>query len=347
MKILILTSSTDIRYGRGSDRVIFNAKEKLNAEFEYVVYLSGKNIYTFCIGVAKIILNNPFSFKFIIFNAQSSIRTNANPYWKLFYVIAKVLKIKYVIYWHEMPYFVENYAKKSKFLQRVFKEDNLIQFCCSEANKPSAFFFEKNPNVQVINNCIIPRKFNKNLLFLNFTVITVGTVDNTKGADIWTDVAIDVCKQNKNIQFIWCGDVVDQKMHKDCLVKINEAQLAENITFLGKVEDAVVITAAAHLYFCSSRMDSFPLAILEAMSHGKNIIYYDSGGVVEAVGNDGIFIPEFSKDNTVNVILDKFEEFKANPQTVFNQAVYDKFYENYTPEIFVKKLKAALLNKVK
>src|SRR5690606_41007825 len=114
MKIIILTSSTDMRYGRGTDRVIYNAKETLNSEFEKVVYISGKNSYTFCIGIAKILLDNPFSFNFIIFNAQASIRTKANPYWKLYYFFTKIFNIKRVLYWHEMPSFVEGYAGNTK-----------------------------------------------------------------------------------------------------------------------------------------------------------------------------------------------------------------------------------------
>lgn len=343
MKIIILTSSTEMRYGRGTDRVIINAKEAFSTEFEFVAFVSGKNSYTFCKGLAKIILNNPFTFNFIIFNAQASIRSSANPYWKWYYLISKIFNIKRVMYWHEMPFFVENYAKQSKTILRFFKNKNMIQLCCSEANKPSALIFDEKPNVTNINNCIIPRKLNKNFLLSKFTVITIGTVDKTKGADIWTEVALEVCKRNKEIQFLWCGEGVDKKqLFTECVQKIKEANLENTISFLGKVEDAVLITSAAHLYYCSSRMDSFPLAILEAMSHGKNVVYYDSGGVAEAVGNNGIFIPDFSIQKTVNSILEKFEEFRANPDTVFNQALYDKFYSNYTPEIFVKKLKTAL-----
>lgn len=343
MKIIILTSSWDLRYGRGTDRVIQNAKKQLNTEFELVLYVSGQNFYVFCIGIVKILLNNPFSFSFIIFNAQSSIRATANPYWKFYYYFTKIFNVKRVLYWHEMPYFVEAYAAKSKLIQSLFKNKNTIQLCCSEANKQTAFIFDEQPNVTTINNCIVPRKFNKNFLLSKFTVITVGTVDHTKGADIWTNVAIKVCQQNKEIQFIWCGDGVDEKqMYDECLQKVKEVNLEDQISFLGKVEDAVVLTSAAHLYYCSSRLDSFPLAILEAMSQGKNIIYYASGGVGEAVGKSGFFIKDFSEDLTVNAVLDNYDTFKVNPETVFNKDVYDKFYNNYTPELFARKLKSAL-----
>lgn len=67
--------------------------------------------------------------------------------------------------------------------------------------------------------------------------------------------------------------------------------------------------------------------------------FCSSGGVVEAVGEHGVFIPDFSIELTVNAILDQYEAFESNPETVFNKAVYDKFYSNYTPDVFAVKLK--------
>lgn len=346
MKIIILTSSTDIRYGGGMDRVIHNAKEALNKEFELVLYLSGKNIYTFCSGIFKILMNNPFTFSFIIFNSLSSVRSSANPFWKMYYFFCRLFFIKLVFYWHEMPEYYSRFAVREKSaadsIERFFKNRKCIQLCCSEANKQSALFFDQAPNVTNISNCIVPRDYNKNLLFSKFTVVTVGSIQEIKGTDIWTDVAIKVCQKNDSIQFIWCGGVLMNELFANCQQKIKEANLEDRISFLGKVEDAAVITSAAHLYYCSSRLDSFPLSILEAMNHGKNIIYYNSGGVIEAVGANGIFISNFSIEKTVDAILEKHQEFIANPNTVFNKNLYDKFYENYTPEVFTKKMKKAL-----
>ena len=349
MKIIILTSSTNIKYGAGMDRVIYNAKETLGKEFELVLYVSAKNFYELFKGIFKILINNPFSFSFIIFNSLASVRFKINPFWKLYFYLSKLFSIKNVFYWHEMPDYYEKFRNddinNAKIIENSFKNKGILQLACSNANSGSSLYFDSKPNIHNINNCILPREKIGNITFAKFTIITVASIQELKGADIWTDVAINVCKQNKEIHFIWCGGAVNKELYRECLQKITLANLEDNITFIGKIEDAVILTSAAHLYFCSSRMDSFPLAILEAMNYGKNIIYYDSGGVAEAVGDDGLFIPEFSKEKTVIAILNKFEEFKSSPQSIFNQAVYDKFYKNYTPEIFVRKLKSALSQK--
>lgn len=346
MKIIILTSSSDLRHGAGMDRVIHNARVSLNKEFDVVLYISANNFLNVVKGVCKILINNPFSFSFIIYNSLASVRSNFNPLWKVYYFFCEIFIIKPVFYWHEMPEYYANFSKNFptdyKSIERFFKNKNILQLCCSEANVLSAYYFDENPTIINVNNCIIPRKYNKNFLLSKFTVITVASIQEIKGTDIWTDVAIEVCKNNDAIQFIWCGDTGLKSLSDQCLEKVRSAGLEDRILFLGKVEDAVVITSASHLYYCSSRLDSFPLAILEAMSHGKNIIFYESGGVVEAVGETGIYIPDFSIELTSNAILEKYKEFILNADSIYNKESKDKFYKNYTPEIFVRKLKAAL-----
>ncbi|HBK83736.1 MAG TPA: hypothetical protein DDZ41_09100, partial [Flavobacterium sp.] len=331
MKIIILTSSSDMRYARGSDRVIHYARETLNKEFDQVLYLTGNSIYKFCIGIIKIIINNPFTFNFIIYNAQSSLCSKSNPYWIYYYFISWIFRIKTVVYWHEMPYFVENKTGKSKFILWLFKNKKIIQLCCSEANKHSAFVFDKNPNITNINNCIIPRKTPKIFLLSKFTVITIGSFDLTKGADIWTEVAINVCNKNDEIQFIWCGDgVKNETVMDECKQKVVNSNFEDRISFLGRVEDAAVLTSAAHLYFSSSRLDSFPLSVLEAMSFGKNIIHYESGGVKEQVGDYGICIENFDCNKTATAILKQYDAFVLDSNSVFNKNLYNRYLDNYT-----------------
>jgi glycosyltransferase involved in cell wall biosynthesis len=346
MKIIILTASPNVKYGGGMDRVIHNARVELDKNFDTVLYLSGRDFFTLLKGVLKIIKNNPFSFTYIIFNSLASVRKRYNKYWKLYFYLCKMCMIKPVFYWHEMPEYYLNFKKsnpsEANEIEAVFKNKNSIQLGCSEENIKSGFYFDDNPNIKNINNCINPKEYRENFLLSNFTVITVGSIQTIKGTDIWTEVAIKVCQKNRDIQFVWCGGVVDKTLYNECINKIKEANLESQITFLGHVEDASIIASAAHLYYCSSRLDSFPLSILEAMSQGKNILYYDSGGVVEAVGKNGIYIPDFSVNQTVEIIQNKYDEFKLNPKKVFNKNLFNRFYENYTPEIFVNKLKNAL-----
>src|SRR5436190_2031404 len=103
-----------------------------------------------------------------------------------------------------------------------------------------------------------------------------------------------------------------------------------------------MLISTAHLYSASSRIDSFPLAVLEAMSFGKNIIYYNSGGISEAVGEFGACVEDFCISKSVASIISFYNAFEKQSESIFNKDLYERFYNNYTPEIFVKKFKNAL-----
>src|SRR5690554_3291775 len=141
MKIIFVISSTNLRYGRGTGRVLHHAKPALDREFEEVLYVSGHNVYEFIVGIFRILKRNPLSFNFIIYNSQSSIVKRFNPFWKSYYYFSSLFGIRPAVYWHEMPYFVQKTTGKSRSALRIFKNRNILQLCCSEANKPSAYVF--------------------------------------------------------------------------------------------------------------------------------------------------------------------------------------------------------------
>jgi glycosyltransferase involved in cell wall biosynthesis len=329
------------------NRVIYNAYSELIREFDEVIIVSAKNSKELFLGVIKLLKSNPCSFDFIIFNSLSSIRKSHNKFWYLFWLLASVFKIRKVMYWHEMP----NYLKKFKdnkenkrdmiLINRFLLNKKIKHLSVSSESAKSSYFLNATTESTVVYNTIISKpKFS--LLYSTFTVATVGSIQYIKGTDIWTDVAISVCNANKDIQFVWCGGALDKQLYYNCVEKIAKNKLSDRIFFIGHFEDAVSIISASHLYFSSSRLDSFPLSILEAMSQGKNCIFYESGGIKEALSGLGTLIQDFDIDRTKNAILSKKMNFDVDTQSVFNQNIYNQFKENFTPEVFVNNLKKAL-----
>ena len=349
MKIVIIVSSRNMQYGGGMNRVIYNALPALNDTFDEVIIVSGKSIFELFRGLFKIAISNPFKIDYFIFNSLSSIRISHNKYWYIYSSISKLLNIKKAIYWHEMPEYFKNfslnpiYKKDVLLINKHLKNKNYLHLAVSKASSKMAYFFNKKPNLGIVYNAIIERSENA-LLYNKFTIVTVGSIQNIKGTDIWTDVAIEVCKKNANAQFVWCGGIHDKHLYQDCLLKIVKNNFSKRIIFLGHTEDASIVTSASHLYFSSSRLDSFPLSVIEAMSVGRNIIYYDSGGIKEAVENNGYFIDNFDVYATANVILTKINKFETNNYEVFNSEIYERFKNNFTSENFVEKLKKELQN---
>jgi len=348
MKIIILSSSRNLKYGAGMNRVIFNAQTELDASFNKVLYISADSFLELLKGLTKIIFENPFSFDYFIFNSLASIRKKYNKHWVFFLKTAKLFHVKIVIYWHEMPEYFDDFKKKSdnqfdlKLINKYFKNKNYLHLCVSHACSAVAKNFDKNANKHIIYNTIKPNQYLSKLQYNTFTIVTVGSIQHIKGTDLWTDIALEVCKKKENVQFIWCGGALDKKLFDECLKKVKNNGLEDRILFLGHIDDAKSITAAAHLYFSSSRLDSMPLAVLEAISFGKNVMHYDSGGILEAVGEQGIRIENFDVEETKNKILEKIKDFENNANSIFNKHLYDRFYENFTPTLFVNRLKKAL-----
>jgi glycosyltransferase involved in cell wall biosynthesis len=348
MKIIIFSSSRNLKYGAGMNKVIYNAQSELNVAFEKVIYISADSFLELLKGFAKIILEGPFSIDYIIYNSLASIRIKYNKYWVFFHRITRLFRLKTAIYWHEMPKYFDEFKKNTdnqfdlKLIDKYFKNKNYLHLCVSNACSTIAENFDKDANKQIVYNAIKPNPYLSILQYNTFTIATVGSIQYIKGTDLWTDVALEVCKENENVQFVWCGGALDKHLYQDCIDKIYKNNLQDRIIFLGHIDDAISITSAAHLYFSSSRIDSMPLAVLEAISFGKNVIHFDSGGIQEAVGEQGTRIENFDVAEAKNKILEKIKNFENDADSIFNKQLYNRFYENFTPTLFVNRLKKAL-----
>jgi glycosyltransferase involved in cell wall biosynthesis len=75
--------------------------------------------------------------------------------------------------------------------------------------------------------------------------------------------------------------------------RIEGLGLGESVRLLGQVEDITTVYAASDLFVQPSWSESFPYAMLEAMSVGLPIVATDVGGVSEAVvdGATGVLVP--------------------------------------------------------
>ncbi|MCL5675918.1 MAG: glycosyltransferase [Patescibacteria group bacterium] len=118
----------------------------------------------------------------------------------------------------------------------------------------------------------------------------------------------------------------------------------KNIEFLGEVNDEELINLYQN---CQAVIfpavdEDFGIVPVEAMSFGKPVVALKSGGVVETVadGKTGVFFDKPDVDELVKAIK-KLEKLKIKPEDCRQQA------EKFSPEVFQKKIREFVQNKIK
>ncbi len=345
MRILFCVSNKNLNSSGGMNKVLaYSLPEFAKSNIQYQV-VSGKSLLDLIKGLIKILIRNPFKFDYIIFNSLASIRLNYNKYWLVYYFISFFFNWKRVVYWHEMSKYFEDYKLKnriySKLIIHCFNTKSTLHLAVSEANsKIIDDFFCKSPK-EIVYNTVDLHPLKGSNKFEHPTVINIGTIQEIKGVDIWTDVAIGVCKINCKAHFIWCG-TGNKNLKEQCVKKIIENKLEDRIYFLDFINDPRILFHASHLYYLSSRLDSMPLVVLEAMSFGKNIVLYNSGGAIEAVGDLGYLVENFDVEQTIKTINDLLIKIETKEIDVFNKKIRSRFDQRFTKETFVNKFIQAL-----
>lgn len=114
----------------------------------------------------------------------------------------------------------------------------------------------------------------------NPIVLNVASGNYRKGFDIFVEMA----KYEKNINFVWVGD-----LDKDFLYKLKDHEIS-NLKLIGYVDDITLLQklyTAASVFALTSREEPFGTVVLESMNVGTPIVAFeDAGGFQDVVWND-------------------------------------------------------------
>jgi glycosyltransferase involved in cell wall biosynthesis len=117
--------------------------------------------------------------------------------------------------------------------------------------------------------------------------LLLGTYEPRKGQDLLLQAIGQLgAAANSGADFEMAGRILDQRFY-DAIDQ--QARRMPNVRLRGSLghDQALDATAAADVLVCSSRDETMPIAILEAMSLGKAIVTTNVGGVAEWL-NDGV-----------------------------------------------------------
>lgn len=105
-------------------------------------------------------------------------------------------------------------------------------------------------------------------------VMAVGLGNLSKGVDVFGQAAER--SSRSDVTWEWIGEVPDER--------------SGAVQYLGQVAEVAARLATASVFVLSSRSDSFPLVVLEAMALGRPIVASRLPGTVEQLGEAALFV---------------------------------------------------------
>lgn len=223
-----------------------------------------------------------------------------------------------------------------KFIE-TFSE-HVVVVSQSLAKSVSSYIY--NDKLTVIPNGLYIKKCDRNVrLELNLAsdsiiVTNIGAIIEEKGCQTLTDAAVEICMARPEVVFLIVGPIADINLAAKLKEQVLKHSLEKQILFLGYRTDVAAILETTNIYLCSSTMETFSLAIVEAMSFEKPVISTKCGGPEEIVDHEesGLLVPVADVDAMVSAIVRLLES--PSDRKRFGKNGKKKYEATYTPEAY-------------
>lgn len=114
--------------------------------------------------------------------------------------------------------------------------------------------------------------------------VCVARLEEQKGHDVLLDAAAEVRRRGLEFVLALAGE---GSKRAELEQRAQALGIADRVRFLGHVDDAATLLAAANVVVLPSRWEGLPLVVLEAMMRGRPIVASAVGGVPEVL-SDGV-----------------------------------------------------------
>ena len=123
------------------------------------------------------------------------------------------------------------------------------------------------------------------------TVITTARIDPIKDIEMLIQAAALVKEQIPDVKFMIYGSISVPAYYKQCLELCKKLGLEETVIFAGHTTNIAAVYKSGDLVALTSISEAFPYSVLEAMMAGTAVVSTDVGGIKEALGDAGVFVP--------------------------------------------------------
>jgi glycosyltransferase involved in cell wall biosynthesis len=266
-------------------------------------------------------------------NKIDIIHSHHRYYDLLAYIVSKFIEIKTVTTVHSKVF-------GKKLIS--YKADNIVAVGESIKSHLIDYFGIDEKRITVINNFIDPNAIKitkdakeiKNELRIGGSKFIIGFAGRfdikEKGIDILLKVSADIIDKNKNVIFIFIGDGVD----KDYL--INETRnFKENFRIVETKNDIYNYMQIFDLFVLPSRIDPFPLVMLEAAYLQIPFIGSNVDGIAEFVNNNVnglLFAPENVKEliSKISALI-----YNIDKRTKLAENLHRKVMGKFTADVII------------
>jgi glycosyltransferase involved in cell wall biosynthesis len=154
-----------------------------------------------------------------------------------------------------------------------------------------------------------------------------------KGADVFVEMAIKLCKQDRDLHFSLVGSSADAALTDRLRARVARSRLSDRIVFTGPALGAekwnVLASAEVLVFPTRYRYEAQPLTIIEALSVGVPVVATDVGAISELVqdGVNGRLISEASVESLERAVLDVVGDAETSNQLAIGAVqTFERFH---------------------
>jgi glycosyltransferase involved in cell wall biosynthesis len=128
-----------------------------------------------------------------------------------------------------------------------------------------------------------------------------GSASASKGVDLWLEMVARIAPEVADLdpRFVWIGAEPPAEFAEWTATH----GLVDRVTFTGSMENPYPRIAALDVFTLTSRVDPFPLVVLEAMHLGRPVVAFDVGDVPSQIGDTGRVVPPLDVGRAADAVI--------------------------------------------
>jgi glycosyltransferase involved in cell wall biosynthesis len=128
-----------------------------------------------------------------------------------------------------------------------------------------------------------------------------GSATDAKGVDLWLEMVVRVAPEVADLDphFLWIG--AEPPAHFAKWATTHDVQ--QRVTFTGSLENPYPWLAALDVFSLTSRVDQFPLVVLEAMHLSRPVVAFAVGDVATQIGDSGRLVPPLDVGRAAEAVI--------------------------------------------